>query len=301
MSQQWSPEIAITPEEAQSIIETQFPQLEPVSISELGKGFDNTVFIVNDRYVFRFPRREIAVQLLNIENQLLPLLTKELNIKIPEPIFFGKPSDSFKWPFTGYHHVLGKAPSHLSAETRKLSAAALGQFFKKLHEFPVEQGMQIGIPYDRFERMNIGKRKVMLVENLKKAAQLQLMDNAGAAYDWLNSMKEVPKDSPITLVHGDCHIRNILVDEEGVISGIIDWGDTHLGNPAIDLSIAYSFLPPSGRELFFQEYGEVSEELRMLAKFFAVYVSVILLLYGHDVKDDRLVVSAKESFKLALS
>lgn len=301
MSQPWSPEIAITPLEARGIIEAQFPQLIPVSIAELGKGFDNTVFIVNDVYVFRFPRREIAVQLLNIENQLLPLLVSRLNIAIPEPIFFGHATKDYKWPFTGYHHVKGESPGVLSNNIRNSSAAPLALFLKELHQFPIEQAEKMGVPYDRFERMNIRKRKEMLVSNITKAADLQLVEEDHAALEWLYTMKEPQLDTPITLVHGDCHIRNILVNNEGVISGIIDWGDTHLGNPAIDLSIAYSFLPPSGREQFFQLYGEVSEELRIAAKFFAIYVAFILLLYGHDIKDGKLVASAKDSINLALS
>jgi aminoglycoside phosphotransferase (APT) family kinase protein len=302
MSEQpWSPEIAITPEEARDIIEAQLPQLLPVSIAELGKGFDNTVFIVNDKYVFRFPRREIAVQLLTVENQLLPLLVTKLNIAIPEPIFFGQATKDFKWPFTGYKHVQGESPGCLSDEIRNLSAVPLALFLKKLHQFPIDQAEKMGVPHDRFERMNIGKRKVMLVENIKKAADLQLIEENQAALDWLSTLKEAKLDIPITLVHGDCHIRNILVNKEGVISGIIDWGDMHLGNPAIDLSIAYSFLPQSGREPFFRIYGEVSDEIKMVAKFFAIYVGFILLLYGHDIKDEQLVASAKESIKLALN
>jgi aminoglycoside phosphotransferase (APT) family kinase protein len=301
MSQPWSPEIEITSLEAKEIIESQFPQLIPVSIAELGKGFDNTVFIVNDNYVFRFPRKEIAVQLLNIENQLLPLLVGQLNIAIPEPVFFGQATKDYTWPFTGYHHVQGESPGVLTNEIRNLSATSLALFLKKLHQFPINQAEKMGVPHDRFERMNIKKRKAMLVDNIKKAADLQLVEEDQAALDWLSTISEEQLDSPITLVHGDCHIRNILVNKEGTIAGIIDWGDTHLGNPAIDLSIAYSFLPHSGRELFFQKYGEVSDELKMVAKFFAIYVSFILLLYGHDIKDEQLVASAKESIKLALN
>jgi aminoglycoside phosphotransferase (APT) family kinase protein len=301
MSQPWSPEIEITSLEAKEIIESQFPQLIPVSIAELGKGFDNTVFIVNDHYVFRFPRKGLAVQLLNIENQLLPLLVRQLNIAIPEPIFFGQATKDYKWPFTGYHHVQGESPGVLRNEIRNLSATPLALFLKKLHQFPINQAEKMGVPHDRFERMNIKKRKAMLVDNIKKAVDLQLVRENQAALDWLSTMKEEQPDSPITLVHGDCHIRNILVNKEGAIAGIIDWGDMHLGNPAIDLSIAYSFLPQSGREQFFRKYGEVSDELKMVAKFFAIYVSFILLLYGHDIKDEQLVASAKESIKLALN
>ncbi|MFD2445105.1 phosphotransferase [Bacillus sp. CGMCC 1.16607] len=301
MSQAWSPEIVVTMDEARHLIEAQFPELAPVNIQELGKGFDNTVFKVNDDYVFRFPRKEIAVRLLNTENQLLPNLVNGLNIRIPEPIFFGKETDSYNWPFTGYHLVKGTSPGQLSADIRNKSAAPLAHFLRKLHQFPIEMAEKLGVPYDWLERTNIGKRMNPLIDNIKKAIQLQLIDEAETAFHWLDSIKDVHLDEQQTLVHGDCHIRNILVDEIGVISGIIDWGDTHLGHPAIDLSIAYSFLTLQGREQFFGIYGNVSETTKTCARFFALYVSVVLLLYGHDLQDAKLVASAKESIKLSLS
>ncbi|MHC0036182.1 phosphotransferase [Pseudoneobacillus sp. C159] len=301
MTLPWSPEIALIAEEARVLIEQQFPELNPVSITELGKGFDNTVFHVNGKFVFRFPRKEIAVELLKIENRLLPLLVKELPLKIPEPIFFGQPTEEYQWPFTGYHLVEGVSPGTLSFETRCLSAGSLALFLKKLHQFPVEVVKEIGVPHDRFERMNIPKRKLMLVDRIKKATDLGLLEDAAAVLAWLSSMNEIQLDTPVALVHGDCHVRNILVDEQGVISGVIDWGDTHIGHPAIDLSIAYSFLPANGREEFFQIYGDVSQEVKESAKFFAIYVATVLILYGNDVKDEKLVSSAQESIQLALS
>jgi aminoglycoside phosphotransferase (APT) family kinase protein len=299
MSQPWSPEYELTCEEAKFIIEKQFPKLKPVRIFEIGKGFDNTVFQVNSQYIFRFPRKELAVSLLQTENRLLPLLVNKLPIQIPYPIFFGEPTEAYKWPFTGYLQVSGQAPGVMVGEVRDKSATRLADFFKKLHQFPIEKAKELNIPHDRFERMNLKRRIPMLIENLKKAADLQLLPDAEAAFNWVQSLGDFQiGDAPLTLVHGDCHIRNILVNEEGVISGIIDWGDTHLGNPAIDLSLAFSFLTPSGREVFFQTYGNVEEITKLAAKFFALYVSVILLLYGNDLRDDQLVANAKESLRL---
>lgn len=300
MSQPWSPEIALSKEEAKRLIERQFPELKPIHISDFGKGFDNTVFNVNKKYIFRFPRKEIAVRLLNTENSLLPMLVKELNIPIPEPIFFGKPCKEYMWPFTGYHLVYGDSPGSLTDNIRNQSAVPLALFFKRLHQFPVRKAQEIGVPLDYLERTNIGKRKETLSGNMKKLVSLHLISNDHQVFNWFENLKSIQVNLRQALVHGDCHIRNILVDKSGVISGIIDWGDTHIGDPAIDLSIAYSFLPKRGREEFFKMYGEVSNETKSVAQFFAVYVSIVLLLYGHDLGDKELVRSALESLKLSL-
>ncbi|MDP4084907.1 MAG: phosphotransferase [Bacillota bacterium] len=301
MPKPWSPEVAIPIKKARLLIEKQFPQINPIQISHFGEGFDNTVFNVNNQYVFRFPRREIAVSLLKIENHLLPKLIKELNIAIPEPIFFGKPSNEYNWPFTGYQLVHGDSPGLLSDETRDQSAESLAIFFRRLHQFPIEEAKELGVPYDSLERTNIVKRKAMLYEKLNKAVELQLITKEHIVFEWLKALKIKESNTKLTLVHGDCHIRNILVNERGIISGIIDWGDTHLGNPAIDLSIAYSFLSSKGRKNFFNIYGNVSLETRRLAQFFAVYISVVLILYGHDLHDEKLVTSALDSLRVSLN
>nr|WP_280138815.1 phosphotransferase [Fictibacillus solisalsi] len=93
-------------------------------------------------------------------------------------------------------------------------------------------------------------------------------------------------------------MRNTLVNNEGVIAGIIDWGDVHVGHPAVDLSFVYSFLPPEGRDRFYQIYGEVTPETQELARFKALYTTAVLLLYAHNTKDWHLQKAAAQSLDL---
>lgn len=66
------------------------------------------------------------------------------------------------------------------------------------------------------------------------------------------------------LIHGDLHFKNMLVDETGKLSGIIDWGDVSIGHPACDLSIAYSFLPPASREGFLKPMAAWTKKRKCL-------------------------------------
>lgn len=90
------------------IIEKQFPELKPVNVKVLGEVFDNSVFLINDQYVFRFPRREIAANLIQIENRILPVIAPLLPIPIPNPQFLGIPEGHYPWPFGGYQILCGK-------------------------------------------------------------------------------------------------------------------------------------------------------------------------------------------------
>ena len=58
------------------------------------------------------------------------------------------------------------------------------------------------------------------------------------AFHWLERHR--PETGSLTLVHGDFHMRNLLIDGERV-SGIVDWEVARLSNPLFDL--AYMSIP----------------------------------------------------------
>lgn len=296
----WSPEIELSTHDAICLITNQFPELSPLKISLLGQGFDNTVFMVNDLFVFRFPRRTIASDLLKTENRLLPHLTNFLNLQIPEPVFFGQPCKEYPWPFTGYQVVSGVTPGILSETERNASAEQLAMFLRTLHQFPIEKAKSYDVPYDQLNRVSIETRKEKLEENVKKAIDDRLLKNPKAIMEYLNNLKIVEENTDLALVHGDLHFRNILVNPQGHISGIIDWGDVHIGNPAVDLSFVYSFFPHSGRKQFFEIYGEVDAKTQYLARFKAIYTTVMLLRYAHDLSDSKFKEAALQSLNMAL-
>jgi aminoglycoside phosphotransferase (APT) family kinase protein len=298
---EWSPEIEVTPELARELIGTQFPELTPVLVSLFGKGFDNTVFLVNQQYIFRFPRRAIAVQLLQTENKLLPQIEKELNIPIPVPVFLGQPCEAYPWPFSGYLSVPGVTPDGLSKKQRIEAAVPLAKFLLALHQFPIEKAEQSDVPFDELNRLSIEKRKEKLKDNVTKLINDGVFKDHIPITKYIEELQAVEPSSKLALVHGDLHIRNILVDEKGILSGIIDWGDVHIGNPAVDLSFVYSFLPPEGRREFFKVYGQVDETTKYLARFKAVFTSVLLLRYAQDLGDTGFLVAAMEALNITLA
>ena len=83
--------------------------------------------------------------------------------------------------------------------------------------------------------------------------------------------------------------------------GVIDWGDIHVGDPAIDLAIVHSFLPTSAHAKFREVYGKISEETWSLALLRAIYSSTLLILYGHHSKDPVIFREGLRSLKIIAS
>ncbi|WP_010268212.1 phosphotransferase [Paenibacillus senegalensis] len=103
------------------------------------------------------------------------------------------------------------------------------------------------------------------------------------------------------LLHGDLHFKNMLVNENGIVSGIIDWGDLSVGHPACDLSVAYSFLPQYARGVFFETYGVADEETKLLARLIAVYIPALILMQAVDDGNEAIATEAKSNIMRALS
>ncbi|BDE05854.1 hypothetical protein WPS_11300 [Vulcanimicrobium alpinum] len=97
---QWTPEITVSAELARGLVAAQFPALAHAPLAPFGNGWDNTAFLVGD-VVFRFPRRTIAVPLLEREIAILPLLAPLLPAAIPVPSYTGVASDAYPGPSPG--------------------------------------------------------------------------------------------------------------------------------------------------------------------------------------------------------
>lgn len=159
-----------------------------------------------------------------------------------------------------------------------------------------------GVKYDCLGRLDMNKRIPMLNKTAEKLYNLRPeSDTIKQLHKYAEMLVPIGEASEKCLVHGDLHLRNILVNEKGSLTGIIDWGDTHIGDPAIDLSAAYSLLPLEARSSFFEEYGQISEEASELARFKAVYTLAVLLIYGIDLEDWQLTRIIDKALKHAMS
>lgn len=287
MSPEWSAEQVVTEELARQLIEGQFRDLRPVRLRLLGEGWDNTAWEVNETWVFRFPRRAFAVPFFQTETALLPKIAPEVPLAIPVPIFKGQPDEGFSWPFAGYRMLPGRTADRavLTEEQRKRAAIPLARFLRTLHSMDPAPW---GAPPDTLGRLNLAKRMPQVEERLAKAVELELIESPAPWFRVLNDAPAEYDPACTTLVHGDLYSRHVLVDDHGEVCGVIDWGDVHAGDVAVDLAIAHSFLPPHARAEFCAEYGPIDGTVWRMARFRALHHASITLIYGHAMQDGYL-------------
>jgi aminoglycoside phosphotransferase (APT) family kinase protein len=285
----WDADIAIDEDLAVALLQEQFPELCPIRQRLLGEGWDNVAFAVNDRFVFRFPRRQIAVELMRQETLVLPLLAPHLPLPVPVPTLQGQPGPRYAYPFAGYQMLSGITACRVSwtDDQRIQCAESLAAFLASLHHVPVAPDAHTWAPGDFMARTDLRKWLHVMRERADSLSEEALPRSRRA--EVLGLAERLSHTPPWTddlcWVHGDLYARHLLVDEHHQISGIIDWGDVHLGDPALDLSIAFSFLPPSGRDVFRRKYGMIDDATWDRARFRALHYGIALLTYGRAIGD----------------
>lgn len=290
MGNQWDADVEVTLEVAARLIERQFPDLAPVRPVLLGAGWDNLAVSVRGRYVFRFPRRRLAAALIQHELRALPLLAPRLPLPVPVPLFAGRPDEGYPYPFAGCALIPGRTAcdSSITPGERDRCAVPLARFLAALHAVPVPDEVRAWAPGDELGRADLRRRAPLLKERLRAV----LPGLAGLDPDRLLARADAlvgmaPHPGPPCWVHGDLYARHLLLHEE-TLSGIIDWGDVHLGDPALDLSIAFTFLSPEARGRFREEYGTIESATWDRARFRAIHYGALLMEYGAAVGDAAL-------------
>jgi aminoglycoside phosphotransferase (APT) family kinase protein len=276
----WAAEVHVDAALAERLLAAQFPPLPQRSLALLGEGWDYAAFLVDEEWVFRFPRRAVVVPGTEREIATLPSLARLLPVAIPRPEHVGRPSDDYPWPFYGARFLPGAEPGpSLSGHAREAIARPLARTLRALHSAETLAACGGALPFDPMGRGDMAVRVPRTRESL--AAIADLWEPPPGTDALFERALELPAPVPRALCHGDLHFRQLLVDGSA-LTGIVDWVDLCRGDPGIDLLLLYSFLPPEARAVFLAEYGEVDPASLMRARVLAVNLMAVLARYGHD-------------------
>ncbi|HET7760703.1 MAG TPA: phosphotransferase [Gaiellaceae bacterium] len=272
----WTPDLAVDEPLVRELL-AQFPELDGAPVRRLATGWDNSVWVVSERYAFRIPHREVAIPGVERELAVLPELAPRLPLPVPRPVFVGTPGEGYPWPFFGAELLPGEeaGSAELDDEQRLEVALDLARFLRVLHAVELDARL----PRDPNGREDMAKRTHLAREELWQLKRLGVWRAPAEAEELLLAAEELPPPERRVVAHGDLHFRHLLVDG-GRASGVIDWGDVCLADPAIDLSLLWSFVAPRQRVPFLEAYGPVTDAQLVRSRVLALQLCATLAHYG---------------------
>jgi aminoglycoside phosphotransferase (APT) family kinase protein len=305
----WDAEHALDAAGARALLAAQHPALELSSVEEIAYGFDNTVFLVDGTWAVRFPRRQMGADLFAKELRLLPALAPLLPVAVPVPELVGEPGDGFPWPWWGARLLPGTevADARLPEHGRAALGAGVGAFLAALHRPEIARRLGPGLPVDPMRRATPSTRGPVgraSLDRLAAGGHWTSGSRLDRAYDDLVARGSglEPPVGELVLVHGDFHLRHVLVGDDGAPTGVIDWGDACLADPALDLSFGYAALSGADREVFLSAYGDRPDPERELrARVLAAALCAVLAEYATTEDRPALLTESLAGIARALS
>ncbi len=254
-----------------ALLRDQHPDLADFELRDVSGGWDNQQWRLGEELAVRLPRTERAPALLLTEQTWLPVLAEGLPLPTPVPVRIGKPSSLFEHTWTIARWVEGEPADHAPV-TRVEAAEVLAGFLRALHhQAPAEApaNSSRGLPLAELQEGVDGWFEVIADYTDAEAAR-EVWERAVAAPAW----QGVPR-----WLHGDLHPANVVV-REGMLAGVIDFGEMCAGDPATDLSAAWILLPAGAASRFFHAYERADEATITRARGWAVLRALGLIGIG---------------------
>ncbi len=208
-------------------------------------GWDNRTFRLGDDMGVRLPTGDAYVPHVDKEHRWLPQLAAHLPVAIPVPLAKGAPACGFPRPWSIYRWVSGE-PAHV-AEIDRLDrfAVDLAEFLGALQRIDGTGGPSPG----RHNFFRGGPLAVYDTETRTAIDALRAQIDALTATEaWEAALASGWQFDPVW-IHGDVTASNLLV-VAGRLSAVIDFGCCAVGDPACDLTIAWTFLGGASRTAF---------------------------------------------------
>jgi aminoglycoside phosphotransferase (APT) family kinase protein len=241
--------VEITAGLVRDLLRAQHPDLADRPVRFGARGWDSQMWRLGDDLAVRLPwATPGADELLRKEHAWLPVLAPRLPLPVPVPQRLGEPSELFPRPWIVTTWVPGEPADRVPA-TDAATADALAAFLTAMHR-PAPDGAPAG----RDRGGPLAGHAAPFAEALAMVAGLGLIADPDAVRAvWEDAVAAPDWAGPPLWLHGDLHPANVLT-ADGALCGVIDFGDLCAGDPAYDLSAAWTLLPDGTTDRFHAAY-----------------------------------------------
>jgi aminoglycoside phosphotransferase (APT) family kinase protein len=266
------------------------PDYRVDSVVPLGEGLDNIAYEVNAELIVRFSNEPDPVrraERVSHEARFLAAVADISPLPVPNPRFTVADKGCLAYSKMPGSSLLDMPQSQRLAHATSI-AATLGELLTAMHAVPVDQMADL-----------VGTDDQPLAEWRSEAADAYAsvvgevpVARRGAVEAFLEAP---PPDDPCRLAfsHNDLGIEHVLIDPvTWTVTGIIDWSDAAIVDPAYDFGLLYRDLGPIALDAAIRSYRTEVNDVVALGERAVFYARCSVfedLAHGIATKQDKYV------------
>ncbi|WP_326784658.1 phosphotransferase family protein [Streptomyces sp. NBC_00151] len=240
------------------------PDYRVESVVPLGEGLDNLAYEVNGELVVRFSKEPDLARrtaLVGHEARVLAAVADISPLPVPEPTFTVAEQGCL-----AYRKLPGvpllDMPRHQRSAHGTPIAATLGGLLTALHAVPIDR---LADPVDA-DHQPPAEWRHEAAENYATVAGQVPAVHRRSVEAFLDAAP--PNDGCISAFsHNDLGIEHVLVDPvTWTVTGIIDWSDAAVVDPAYDFGLLYRDLGPAATRAAIRSYRTDAHDLAALSE-----------------------------------
>ena len=278
-----------------ALVDRAMPQYADLPVRRLdASGSTNALFRLGEDLLVRLPRQLGGSATIAKEARWLPVLRPSLPVGVPEVVAVFEPDDDYPERWSVVRWIDGKHPEVVTPETpadprRADLAAELAELVHamSLAEVPAEAAGDPDLRWYRGEplatmdavtRQNIGRCRALSDFEFDLDAAERLWDDA-------MRLPGVTDRPPPRWHHGDLAAENLLM-RDGCLAAVLDFGGLSIGDPTVDLAVAWEVLDPPAREIFRREVS-IDDATWLLGRAWALSITLMIWYYWTTMPQRR--------------
>jgi aminoglycoside phosphotransferase (APT) family kinase protein len=156
------------------------------------------------------------------------------------------PGEGYPWEWSVHRWLEGEAATTEPISDLRWAATELGEFVVALQRIDATGGPPPG-------EHNSGRGVPLATRDSATRAAIAslpgVIDVGAASAAWESALRAAEWQGPPVWIHGDLQAGNLLV-RQGRLSAVIDFGCLGVGDPACDLTVAWTLLAGESRDAF---------------------------------------------------
>lgn len=283
-------EIEIDESLVRALVECALPDLAARPLSPLEvSGSSNMLFRLGNDLLVRLPRQPGGADTIAKEARWLPYLAPALPVSVPEIVAVCEPAVGYPERWSVVRWIEGETPAVPSTDETAALANDLAAVVAGLRELPVPPAAMED-PHLRWYRGDPlaamdGTTRRYLTE-CRELPDLDL-DLKACMRLWDAAMDLPDTGAPVEprWLHGDLLAENLLV-RDSRLAAVLDFGGLAVGDPTVDLVVAWEVLNPAQRAVF-RSVLDVDELTWLRGRAWALAIATMTFPYYWHTMPDR--------------